>query len=300
MKADDMEDRPALSASLRMLRTMFRDLVRAGDRQRAEQLLEQEISARHFVEGELHEKEAQIRAARRVQEHLLPRLPPSVAGFDIAGASYSSDGAAGDYFDYVPMLDGAWMIAVGDVSGHQFASALLMASARAYVRSLAQMHTNVADILTLANAVLLDDVEEDHFVTLFVARLNPLTHAFTYASAGHEPCYLLDRRGLVRSRLESTGFPLGITGEGEYLTAGPYTLEPGDLLLMITDGVHDVRSPEGVPFGTERMLEVVGQYAACSAEVVVAHLRDAVFSFTGDRKLDDDVTVVVVKAAIDP
>jgi sigma-B regulation protein RsbU (phosphoserine phosphatase) len=183
------------------------------------------------------------------------------------------------------------MIAVGDVSGHQSASALLMASARAYVRSLAQMHTNVADILTLANAVLLDDVEEDHFVTLFVARLNPLTHAFTYASAGHEPCYLLDRRGLVRSRLESTGFPLGITGEGEYLTAGPYTLEPGDLLLMITDGV---------PFGTERMLEVVGQYAACSAEVVVAHLRDAVFSFTGDRKLDDDVTVVVVKAAIDP
>lgn len=297
--AERKEDRPPLPSSLRMLRTIFRDIADASHRRRAEQLLDEEVSARRLAEDELQDKEAQLRAARRIQEHLLPRLAPTVPGYDIAGVSHSSEFAAGDYFDYVPMLDGGWAIAVGDVSGHRYASALMMASARAYVRSLAQTHSDVAEILTLANAVLLEDLEDDQFVTLFLGHLDPTTGSFTYASAGHEPCYLLAPCGTVRARLESTGFPLAVVGTAEYLPAGPYRLEPGEILLLVTDGVHDVRSPAGEPFGIDRMLSVVEHHAQSSAGEIVDHLRDSVFSFIGDHKPDDDLTMVVVKRTKD-
>jgi PAS domain S-box-containing protein len=256
----------------------------------------EDITARRLVEEQLNEQKAQLVVARRIQEHLLPRSSPTLPGFDLAGASYNSDFAAGDYFDYIAMLDGSWAIVVGDVAGHRFASALLMASTRAYIRSLAKMHTGVAEILSLANKILLGDVAADHFVTLFLGRLNPLTHSFGYASAGHETCYLLDRDGAVKVRLMSTGFPLAVAANAEYSSGGPYALEPGDILLLVTDGVHDVQSPAGVPFGTARMLDVVRQHAACPACEIVAKLRDAVFAFLAGRKPDDDVTIVVVKA----
>jgi PAS domain S-box-containing protein len=256
----------------------------------------EDITARRQAEQELHEQKAQLIVARRIQEHLLPRLPPLVPGFEIAGASYSSDFTAGDYFDYIPMIDGSWAIVIGDVAGHRFASALLMASTRAYIRSLAKMHTSVAEILGLANTILLGDVEEDHFVTLFLGRLNPTTRSLVYASAGHETCYLLDRTGAIKVRLGSTGFPLAVAAEAEYFAGGPHTFEPGDILLLVTDGVHDVRSPAGVQFGTTRMLEVVQQHALRPAQDIVERLRDAVFAYIADHKPDDDVTVVVVKA----
>src|SRR5205823_5922806 len=154
------------------------------------------------TEKVLRAKEVEFRVARGIQQQLFPRTAPGVAGFDIGGASYPAEATGGDYFDYIPLCDGALAVAIGDVSGHGLGPALLMASLRASLRALARVHADVGEILRLANTTLSEDAGE-HFVTLFLARLDPHSHSLVYASAVHEAGYLLD--SAVRA------FPQGAT-----------------------------------------------------------------------------------------
>src|SRR5205823_14364179 len=125
---------------------------------------------------------------------LFPGGGLGLAGFDIGGASYPAEATGGDYFDYIPLGDGTLVVAIGDVSGHGLGPALLMASTRAYLRALALVHTDITQMLALANRVLCQDTNEQ-FVTLVLARLDPDSGTLIYASAGHPSGYLLDRAG---------------------------------------------------------------------------------------------------------
>lgn len=256
----------------------------------------EDITARRVVEHELRERDAQLLAARRIQERLLPAKPPDVPGFDIAGAWFPSQYAAGDYFDFLPMLDGALAVVIADVAGHRFPSALLMASTRAYLRSLAQIHTSPAEILSLANSVLAAEVEEGHFVTLFLARLNPRTRSFTYASAGHPTGFVFDASGEIKTRLESTGLPLAVAADAEYPSGNSLTLVSGDVVLLLTDGVHDARSPGDEPFGMQRCLEVVRSARALPAAQIAERIHQALKTFCNNARMVDDVTIVILKA----
>src|SRR5262249_41296724 len=151
-----------------------------------------------------------LRMARQIQQKLFPASAPALAGLDLCGASSCAEATGGDYFDYLLLPDGSVGIVIGDVSGHGFGPALLMASTRAYLPGLAQRHTDVGEILTLANRALADDIGEDWFVTLLLARLDPGARTLLYASAGHPAGYVLDPAGNVRTLLPSNGLPLGI------------------------------------------------------------------------------------------
>ncbi|MDH3285461.1 MAG: PAS domain S-box protein, partial [Acidobacteriota bacterium] len=144
---------------------------------------------------EAEEQKSKMRFARAVQQRFYPSGSPSVKGFDISGAAYPADATGGDYFDYIPMPDGRSGVAVGDVSGHGFDSALLMSETRAYVRSLASADPDVGRVLTAANRVTSADIEDNRFITLMLVRFDPASRTLIYASAGHETGYILDRKG---------------------------------------------------------------------------------------------------------
>jgi PAS domain S-box-containing protein len=251
------------------------------------------IQHRHTREA-LRATEAEFRIARRIQQQLFPRTPLAVAGFDVGGASHPAEATGGDYFDYIPLCDGAVAVAVGDVSGHGLGPALLMASLRATLRALARVHADVGEIVRLANRALNGDAGEQ-FVTLFLARLDPQSHSLVYASAGHETGYLLNRAGRVRLTLESTGAPLGVFPDAAFAVSGAVRLEPEEFVLLLTDGVKDALAPDGTRFGPDRALAIARLYRRDPATHIVTNLYHAVRAFTQETAQDDDISAVVIK-----
>jgi len=249
------------------------------------------------AEAIMRENEIQLVAAQRIQRHILPGQTPVLSGFEVAGASYPAEFTGGDTFDYLAMRDGSAGFAIGDVSGHGLGPALLMASTHAHLRSLAQTFTDAGEILALANASLVRETGDDQFVTLLLGRLDPRTRAFVYASAGHPAGYILDASGSVKACLESTSVPLGIWPDVDFPPGDPVMLEPGDLVLLITDGILEARSPTGDYFGTGRALEVVRAHRGQAAGEIIEALYWAVLEFSESRKPADDVTAVVIKVA---
>src|SRR5207244_4491644 len=143
--------------------------------------------------------------SRKIDPNLFPAAPLPPAGFDISGVSCPAEATGGDYFDYIPMRDGGLGVVIGDVSGHGFGPALLMAELRAYLRAFLLTRTDVGEIVGLLNRALADDAPEGHFATLLLARLDPSSRSLVYASAGHLPGYLFSPAGEVKAVLKATG-----------------------------------------------------------------------------------------------
>ena len=254
-----------------------------------------ERGRRRQAERALRATKEEFRIAQEIQQKLFPSSPPALSGLDIGGATYPAEATGGDYFDYIQMLDDCWGIVVGDVAGHGFGPALLMAEARAYLRALAWTHSDVCEILKLANRLLVEDVAEDHFVTLFFGRLDPRTRSFVYASAGHPEGYVLDAAGEVKCQLKSTGFPLGVERETSYSAALPVTLNPGDLVFLLTDGVFEARSRDEHPFGIERTLESIRDNRHLPAQRIVDSLYDSIREYCHTQNPTDDITAIAIK-----
>jgi PAS domain S-box-containing protein len=254
-----------------------------------------DITERKRAEKELRENQEQFRVAREIQQRLFPRSAPSLAGFDIAGATYPAEATGGDYFDYLPMLNGCLGLVLGDVTGHGVGPALLMAETRAYLRLLAVRREDPGEILTLANRILAEDVGSERFITLFLARLEPVTRTLVYASAGHHAGYILDVQGQPRRTLPRTEIPLGLRAGTQYVSSSEHQLAAGDLLLLVTDGIDESMSPADEIFGDTRILEVVRRNRERPAREIVECLYQAVRDFAQGSAQLDDVTAIVLK-----
>jgi PAS domain S-box-containing protein len=263
-----------------------------------------DVTAAKRAEAELGRTAAEFRLARRIQQRLFPRSIPRVPGldiavasfgFDIGGASFPAEAIGGDYYDFVPLRDGSLGIAIGDVSGHGVGPALLMAEVRAYLRAFAQTEADVSAILGLMNRVLLPDIEDDRFITLLLAQLDPTARRFGYASAGHHPGYVLDTAGNIKRTLASTGTPLGVFPESTFPAGPVIPLVDGDLILLATDGVVEARAPDLTPFGLPRMLDLVRLYRQAPAREIIENLYHAVRAFAQGLPQFDDITATVVK-----
>ncbi len=265
-----------------------------------------DITPHKRAEAEAGRAAAEFRVARRIQQKLFPRTVPELPGldiavatfgFDIGGASYPAEAIGGDYYDFVPLRGGSLGIAIGDVSGHGVGPALLMAEVRAFFRAFAQTEADVGAILGLMNRVLVPDIDEDRFVTLLLARLDPHTRRFSYASAGHQPGFILDAVGNVRRTLGSTGTPLGLFPDDAFPAGEEVQLAPGDLVLLVTDGVMEARDPGGARFGVQRTLNLVRAYRKESAGAIVENLYHGVRAFGQTLPQYDDVTATVIKVS---
>jgi PAS domain S-box-containing protein len=251
---------------------------------------------RRRAEAALDEAHAELLAAQRIQEHLLPRAAPAVPGFDIAGACFPAESVAGDYFDYLDMGDGVLGLVIADAVGHGFASSLLMATTHARVRTLAETTADIGQIVGRANAAMCRETAAEHYVTLFLGQLRLREPAFCWVNAGHPPGYMLDAEGSVKAVLEAQAAPLGVRDDTEFPTGGPIRLAAGDLILLVTDGVLEAFSEEGERFGGERALGVVRAGRGKPARELIQDLYGAVVAFSARHALADDATIVVVKA----
>ena len=170
-----------------------------------------------------------------------------------------------------------------------------MATVHARLRALAETRLSVGQILARANVALVKESAPDMFVTVFFGCLDPQTRTLVYASAGHPTGYVFDRTGDIRAQLESTALPLAIEPNAEFPEAGPVQLQPGDTLLLMTDGVAEAVSPTGDYFGGDRMLQTVRDNLHLSAQEILERLYRAVCDFAHPLRPSDDVTVIVIK-----
>ena len=254
-----------------------------------------DITERRQAEERLQENRSQLLAAQKMQQCLLPARSPVVPGFDIAGALYPAEFAAGDHFDFLEMPDHQLGIVVADVAGHGVGPAILMASTHAFLHALAQRSTDVSGILGHLNRIVVNKTEPDRFVTALLARLDPRGQSLVYSSAGHPSEYILNRQGGVRAVLPSTSLPLGIMLDAQFPASEPVLLQAGDVAVLFTDGLLEAMSRQGDLFGHDRLIQVVSQHCEETARSIVAALYKAVTDFAGSTRLRDDVTVVVIK-----
>jgi serine phosphatase RsbU (regulator of sigma subunit) len=236
-----------------------------------------------------------LQIAQDIQASLYPTVASACPGFDIEGASYAAEGVGGDYFDYFPFPDGSLAVAIGDVTGHGVGPALLMAATRAYVRALALSYSDVGEILTLANRALAADIADGRFVTLLLARLQPQERSLVFASAGHPPGCVLSRQGNVKAVMESTNLPLGIVDVEQFAASERISLESGDVVLMLTDGIAEAANPGGQLFGQQRAIDVVRNNLGRPARKILKALHDDVCTYSDRSSPEDDLTAVVIK-----
>jgi PAS domain S-box-containing protein len=254
-----------------------------------------DITERKKNEETLRARDQEMQVAREIQQALFPRQAPELSLFDISGASYPADATGGDYYDYLPMLGDRLGVVVADVTGHGFGPAMLMAETRAYLRILTHNREEMGEILTLANNTLAEDVGSERFVTLLLARLDPVRRTMVYASAGHPACYLFDSHGVLKQTLKRTGPPLGIQVGKSFTPSPEIPFAPGDLLLLVTDGIEEAVGPGNEFYGTDRILQFIAENHQLTASEVVRGLYKNVRQFSGEAPQLDDLTAVVVK-----
>lgn len=240
-------------------------------------------------------RESSLQLAREVQQRLYPPAPPPIPGLDVCGTAFAADIAGGDYFDFVTLPDACLGLVIGDVSGHGFDSAILMAQTRAVLRSVSLLEGDPGTILTNVNRVVVPDMGDNRFVGMIVVAIDPRTRAVSYANAGHTSGYLLDRAGAVKAELHSTGVPLGLFEDASFETRRFAALEPGDLLLLFTDGVSEASAPDGSMFGSERTLDEIRSRAGERASTILDSLCRAVRTFAAGAPQQDDITAIVCK-----
>jgi PAS domain S-box-containing protein len=250
---------------------------------------------RKRAENALREREMELGLARRIQQGFFPKKLPVFPGLEVAAESQPAQETGGDYVDFVPMAAPALGLALGDVSGHGVGSALLMSLTRAYLRAYALSHSEPGDILPLLNGSLCADIDADHFVTLFFARLDTLSGDLAYWNAGHLPGYVIGADGQVRVTLSSTSYPLGLDADGDFPPGPPAQLVAGDLLLVLTDGITEAFDPDGKQYGTARALALVCVQRAATPRRILDALFEDVRSFSAGQPELDDRSALLVK-----
>ncbi len=240
------------------------------------------------------EREVEIRLAREVQQSFY-QAKAAVPGFDVAGSACPCTEMGGDYYDLIIMPDDTLCIAIGDVAGHGISSALIMAEMRAAVRSFASVTGDVGEIMTSVNRALQPDLCDGRFSTLMLILLNFRERAMTYANAGHEFGYLLNESGEVDYLLESTGTPLGIIPDNVFTSSEPVILRPGQLLLLMTDGITESWGRDGGQAEIARAIEYVVSHQDGSAQGISEGLCLTAKANAEGNILQDDITSVVLK-----
>lgn len=254
-----------------------------------------DITERRRHEAEIRKTRQEFAAAREIQSRLFPKSAPQVPGFDIAGVSHAAEATGGDSFDYLPLPDGSWGILVADVAGHGMGPALLMAETRFCLRMTARSVSGPAEILTQANRLLAEDLGGDRYVTVSLAAIHPESRVLRHASAGHPATWVLDAAGRVKATLRRTGKPLGRQGGTAYGENPSIALEPGDVVLQLTDGIDEAMRADGSLFTVERVIDLIrshpGLPSGALAELICAEAR----AFTQPEPQTDDFTVVIVR-----
>jgi len=237
--------------------------------------------------------------AKEIQQALLPQRAPTVEGIDVAGTSIYCDETGGDYYDFLQVSEpgpGRLAVAVGDVTGHGISAALLMTTARAFLRSRAVHPGNLGQVITDVNRLLtLDTSQAGNFMTLLFMLVDGLKEEIRWVRAGHEPAILYDPATDSFSDLMGGGIALGVDETWTFEEKRRDGWKAGQVILIGTDGIWESENPRGEMFGKERLRNIVRRTHPGTAQELVAAVTDAVDRFRENLPRQDDVTLVVIK-----
>jgi sigma-B regulation protein RsbU (phosphoserine phosphatase) len=234
--------------------------------------------------------------AKDVQRSLLPSNDPSFPGFDIAGTSLYCEETGGDYYDFIHIDDDRLAVVVGDVSGHGVSSALLMATARAFVMLRTSMPGPAASIINDVNKHLsLDTYDTGNFMTFFYCELAKSDRKVRWIRAGHDPALLYDPDTDAFDELKGDGLAFGLDYTFEYAQF-QRTLTASQIILIGTDGIWEMQNEAGEMFGKKRLRAIIRSNRSATAKKITEAVAEALKEFRGGKQQEDDVTMVVIKA----
>ncbi len=239
--------------------------------------------------------ERDLDIAREIQQGLLPTSAPDLPGYIVAGWSKPADKTGGDYYDWQVLPDGRLFISLADVSGHGVGPALVTAVCRAYARASFAILHDLSVLLSRLNDLLVADLPRGRFVTYAGVVVEPSAHRVCVCSAGHGPIYhyRARERDLVVCRTD--GMPLGVMAEAPYGRGTEFPFEPGDMLIVLTDGVFEWATAARELFGLERLQRVILQQAGEPPETLIRGIYHEAKTFADGAPQEDDVTIVVLK-----
>ena len=238
--------------------------------------------------------ERELQMAHELQSGLLPHKTPDIAGWEFAGRWKPARKVAGDYYDFIQDDEEKVGTVLADVSGKGMPAALFMADTRSIIRASMGSFSSPADSIEHANRLVCADSSGGMFVTLFYARVNTGSGDVTYVNAGHNPPLLHRAAQAQLTLLSRTGVPLGVVDDTSYEQRTVH-LEPGDLILLYTDGVIDATNKQMQSFGMERLQRLILRHGHAHLTDIFSALEREIEVFTGAAEPIDDIAIVGIK-----
>ena len=238
----------------------------------------------------------ELEFAGRIQASFLPNELPLLDGWELAVSYLPARETSGDFFDFILLPDGKVGVLIADVADKGVGAALYMALSRTLIRTYALEFEASPDIIFFsANERILQDARANLFVTAFYGVLDPNDGSLTYCNAGHNSPLLLSRKnGGIIHALTPTGMPMGIDEDSTW-TQTSIQIDPGDVLILYTDGIPDAQDEEGSFFKERRLIEVIQDHLDSPAQDIQSAILDAVQDFSSGNAQFDDITLLVLK-----
>lgn len=243
----------------------------------------------------LDEYTREMATASKIQQSLLPDVPPAMRGVRMACRSIPAHVVGGDYYDFFRWDDSNLDLVIADVSGHNLGSALIMVETRSVLRAHAFRSGNAGDALAVLNELLYDDLSRTElFISMFYAKFSAESRFLSYANGGHNPPLLLRCGQPGYFELDADGMVLGVL-KGVAFEEKDLLLREGDVLTFYTDGITESPNDTGELFGTERLYQAIYAYRGAPPEEIIEGVLKRVHEFSGQKTLRDDVSLVVLK-----
>jgi sigma-B regulation protein RsbU (phosphoserine phosphatase) len=250
------------------------------------------VCLEHLSGEERTRLENDLELSQKVQQALLPHTAPNIPGLDIAAFSQPARIVGGDYFDFLRFKDGSHALAIADVMGKGMPASMLMANLQASLHILTPESESPAHIISRLNELFGRNIRLTKFVTFFLAQFDETTRTLTYCNAGHNPPLLHRRNGNIE-RLLPTGAAIGLI-EQTIFSQQSLVIQPGDRLMLYTDGVVESFNRKAEIFGEERLKKMLKETRQYTGSQVIASLREALHTFTETNVPTDDTTIIVI------
>jgi phosphoserine phosphatase RsbU/P len=253
----------------------------------------------HMIDGLRHRFKLinSLKMAEEVQQNLLPDRSPYLDNFEISGTSIYCDETGGDYYDYFFLPDNKLGIVVADVCGHGIGAAMLMTSVRAFLTLAVRDYQSPAQLLKdINNYVTHDCSKSGRFTTMFFLEIDIKKKDLKWVRAGHEPALFFHAQSQTFSHLDGTGLVLGVDSSFVFSNSTLTACQPGDIIIIGTDGMNETRNENEEFFGHKRLEKIIRHHAQESANVIQDAIVNQVTLFKGNHPQEDDITLVIIKA----
>lgn len=254
-----------------------------------------ERKRRSDAQHQLHEHAGQMDMARNIQLSILPQSTPDWRPLDIAVRTEPAQAVGGDYYDFLTLNNGDYLIAIGDATGHGPGAALVMAMAAASLRTLGAIYSDLGEMLRRLNDLLVPDTPPFAFMTFCLLRIDVRTGQLYWANAGHPPPVVLNEQGRHVLYTSQGHVPVGMVRGTTYNECSFGTLPRHTTLYAVTDGILEAQSPDGKFYGQQRLDSVVQNSVHRSVDEILTAVQNDVQQWRMDRPADDDETAWVLR-----